>query len=826
MKAALAVKFLLRDYRSGELTLLFIALIIAVTSSTAVSLFANRLQRTMETQAAEFLAADLVITSPTPIPSAWESVVSNLGLKQAQSIEFSSVLMENEQILLAGVKAVTANYPLRGYLKTSATNYASEEKRLQGPEPGTVWVENRVLNALGLQLGDDLHIGEKSLRISQVLTYEPDKRGDLYSLSPRALINAQDLAATQVIQPGSHVHYFWQFAGTPAALAQLKNQLKPQLDPSQKLMDIHEDRPEIGGALQRAERYLGLSSIIIVLISGVTIAMSARRYSERHLDTVAVLRCLGCTQAQILTLYSLQLTLLGLIGSSIGCFLGWLMQRLLMHLLANLLPQQIANPGLLSIVFGFITGIVILLGYALPPLLRLRSVPALRVLRRDLEPMPTSAWLVYGLAIALISVLIWQCTNDLRMTTTLILSGILGLVILFGIVYGLLALLQSSLPKLHIIWHLSLQNLLQERKTSISQILAFSIAIMVMILSFTVKSDLLDDWQQQLPEYAPNHFALNIFPAQRNELQQQISTLTRRESRFYPIVRGRLTEINGIPVQRIVTKDSPGQHATERDLSLTWSNSLPTDNSILSGHWWQDGRTDLVSVEQQLANNMGIKLHDTLTFTLGSEQLKAQVSSLRQVHWETMQPNFYMIFPPGSLDQYPHTFLTSFYLAKEQKNFLNALVKQHPSITILEVDQILAQFKSILTQLSTAINYLFSLGIFAGFTVLFAALSASLDQRRHKSALMRTLGASSALLNKTHLLEFACLGLISGILAVAFAESSTWALYHFVLHLNYQSRFSLWLLIPVVSSGIIALAGYYSLRKVSKTPPMQVLRSL
>ncbi len=827
MKAlALAFKLLFRDYRSGELSLLFLALIIAVTSVTAISLLADRLQQTMVTQAAEFLAADLVVNSTTPISADIVQMATGLNLQQAQSIEFTSVIMENEQLLLAGVKAVSNNYPLRGQLKTSLSDYATEQIQAHGPERNTVWVEKRILSALNLKLGEQLRIGEKALTISHVLTYEPDKRGDLYSLSPRAMLNTEDLAATQVIQPGSHIHYFWQFAGAPEALAQFKQQLKPLLNPSQKLMDIHEDRPEIGGALQRAERYLGLSSIVIVLIAGVTIAMSTRRYSERHLDTAALLRCLGSTQAQILTLFTWQIILLGVLASSVGCGLGWLLQDFLLHLLASLLPQKIAAPSLLSIVFGLLMGIIILLGFALPPLLQLRKVSALRVLRRDLEPLPASAWLVYGLAISLLSVLIWQYTHDLRMTATIGLSGVAGFVLLYALAYGLLTLLKPLLPKLSLAWRLSLQNLVQERSTSISQILAFSMALMVMQLSYTVKSDLIDNWQQQLPVQAPNHFALNIFPEQVHSVEQDIQLATQGNSHFYPIVRGRLTAINDVAVQRYVTKDSQGQQATERDLSLTWSESLPPDNTLVSGNWWQDKREGVVSVEQKLAENLGIKMGDRLTFTVGSEQFTAQVSSLRQVHWETMQPNFYMIFAPGNLERFAHTFLTSFYLAPAQKAFLNTLVKNYPSITVLEVDQILAQLKTILTQLTTTINYLFSLGVLAGFTVLFAAITASLDQRKHKSAIMRTLGANSRLLNTIHCIEFAGLGLISGILAVCLAESVTWVLYHFVMHLEYHSRVLLWVLIPLSASGVIAAAGYFGLLKVSQTTPMQILRSL
>ncbi|MCK5122456.1 MAG: FtsX-like permease family protein, partial [Methylococcales bacterium] len=370
----LALRLLIRDGRSGELTILVMALMIAVTSSTAISLFADRLHRTMSTQAAEFLAADLVITSPALISPLWITKAQSLGLNQARTAEFSTVLIENDELLLAGVKAVSNLYPLRGYLKTTQLDYSTESIKQHGPNQGEAWADKRVLSALKLSLGDDLVVGEKTLSISQLITYEPDKRGDLYSLSPRVMINDADLQATQVLKPGSHVHYFFQFSGTADALKTFSLWIKPQLMASQRLMDIHEDRPELGSALSRAERYLGLSSIVVILIAGVAIAMSTRRYSERHFNATAILRCLGCKQNEILCLYLYQFMLLGICASAIGILFGWVAQEALFYLLRGLLPAKVANPSFIAIMLGFFTGLAILFGFALPPLLRLKKV--------------------------------------------------------------------------------------------------------------------------------------------------------------------------------------------------------------------------------------------------------------------------------------------------------------------------------------------------------------------------------------------------------------------------------------------------------------------
>ncbi len=822
----LAARLLWRDARSGELTVLLAALIIAVTSATAITLFADRLQRTMTTQAAEFLAADLVVTSPQPIPDHWLKKARELKLKAAQTAEFSSVLIENDEMLLAGVKAVSDAYPLRGYLKTVSEDYATETKRSHGPKAGRAWVEKRVLSALKLAIGDRLTVGEQTLTIERVVTYEPDKRGDLYSLSPRVMISQADLEATRVIQPGSHVHYFFQFAGEPAELLEFNRWLKPLLNPSQRLMDIHQDRPELGNALSRAERYLGLSSIVVIVIAGVAIAMTTRRYSERHFDATAILRCLGCKQHEVLWLYLCQFLLLGIVASSMACGLGWLAQEVLFDMLRNLLPARVAAPGFFAVVFGFVTGLAILFGFALPPLLRLKKVSPLRVLRRDLEPLPTSAWLVYGLAMALVALMVWRYTEDLKMTATIIGGGMLASLLLGLVVYGVLRQLRRLLPRLGVSWRFGMQNLVRHARATTGQVLAFGITLVAMLLSLTVRTDLLNDWQRQLPDNAPNHFALNIFPEQKDDLLRELQAERIEGSRFYPVVRGRLVRINGVAVQQIVSKESEGERATHRDLSLTWDANMPEDNKLVAGQWWNDGQTGLVSIEAKLAKSLKVGLNDELTFTVGSRQLKATVGSIREVRWDTMKPNFYMVFSPGTLDGYPTTYLTSFYLPEEKKSYLNTLVRNHPGTTILEVDLILRQFKSILAQLTEAVNFLLYFALLAGFSVLFAAIYSTLDQRIYEGALMRTLGANRNLLRKAHLLEFAVLGLISATLAVVMSESLSFGLYHFVLHLDYRPDPQQWLLTLVSGVVFIAAAGYIGVRSVVRKSPMRIFREL
>lgn len=821
---SLPLRMLWRDSRAGELTILFLALLIAVTSSTAITLFSDRLERTMTDQAAEFMAADLAITSHAPVPESWLEKAKQLNLSQSQTAEFSSVLIEHDELLLSGIKAVSTNYPLRGFLKTTTSDFSAEAVERKGPGPGFAWVEKRVLSALKLNLGDPINVGELKLITQKIVTYEPDKQGDIYSLSPRVIINKQDLQATGVIQPGSHVHYFFQFSGEQAQLAEFKRWVKPQLNLAQRIMDIHEDRPELGSALNRAERYMGLSTIVVIIISGVAIAMATRRYTERHLDATAILRCLGSKQNDVLWLFVSQFLILGLFTSALGCGLGWFVQEMLFALLRNLLPQTVSNPGWLAVSLGMVTGMTILMGFALPPLLRLKRVSPARVLRRDLEPLPASAWLTYGLSTSIVGALIWRYAQDFNLTLTIFWAGVALLLVLGVLIYLILQLARRALSALSLSWRFGLQGLLRNSNATVSQILAFTITLTAMALSFTVRSDLIENWQQQLPEHAPNHFALNIFPEQLADLQKDFQAQGITGSRFFPVVRGRLIEINAVPVQKIVSKDSQGESAIHRELSLTWTEQLPEDNKIIAGEWWSAEKSGQVSVEQKLAESLKIKLGDKLQFTVGGQQLQATVSSIRSLQWDTMKPNFYMVFSPGTLESFPGTYLTSFYLSDAKKIVLNQLVKSYPAMTILEVDLILKQFKTILSQLTQALTYLLYFALLAGFTVLFSAIYSTLDNRIYESALMRTFGANRQLLTTAHIIEFSLLGLVSGLLAVIITEALLYGLYSKALHMEYSPTWYLWLALPLIGAFAVGLAGWSGVRHVVNSPPLRVLR--
>ena len=822
----LASRLLMREWRAGELRVMLLALLIAVLVSTAISFFTDRLQGGMATRAAEFLGADMRISSRDPIPEELLQQAINNNLQHTDLVDFSSVTSSETEMQLSSIKAVTPGYPLRGEVRTSQQAFGPEEVAEGIPDSGTLWVEPRLLNVLELEVGDQLEIGYAQLRISAVLTHEPDRAGDFYSLTPRVLMNMEDLAATQVVQPGSRVRYRLLVSGSEADLQRYRDWLEPRLESHQRLTSVADDNRQIGSALERANQFLGLASIAAVVLAGVAVALSASRFAQRHYDTSALLRCLGASRQRTLRLFLIQLLVLGILATLLGLFAGWLMQWGLMYLLRELLPPDLPPAGFKPLLVGSATGLVGLLGFALPPLLRLGRVSPLRVLRRELTPLPGSAWFIYGLALSGLSLLMWQFTGNLPMTLAVVFGGAIAALLLGSVAWLSLRVSGEHLRNVSLAWRLGSGQLLKQPTAAAGQILAFGLILMSMVVIFILRTELLDTWQAQLPEDAPNHFALNILPAEEQAFRQALDDIGARTAPLYPVTPGRLTTINGEAVREHVTKDSPGERAINRDLSLTWSAELATDNQLVEGQWWDSlPPTDRhrVSVEAELADSLGVTLGDQLGFIIGGATIEAEVSSIRSVNWDNFTPNFYMVFSPGALDNAPTTLLTSFNLPADQRDQLRELTRAFPAMTLLEVEAILEQLRDILDQVTLAVEYVLIFVLLAGFTVLFASLQSTLDTRLYEGALLRTLGARRELLRKANRLEFTLLGALAGLLAIVAAELITWLLYRFALNLDWQPHYLLWLLVPTAGALLIGIAGAIGTRAVVNQSPMQLI---
>lgn len=822
---SLAARQLLRDARAGELRVLFFALLVAVAASSAIGYFSARLNDAMLLRASEFLAADLRLSGSSPASQEQIDAGLKLGLDHAQAVEFSSVVAAADGIQLASVKAANSRYPLRGELRSAAEPYAPEEVG-SGPRPGEAWAEARLMVALNLKIGDELEIGAKTLRLSRVLTYDPDTAGDFYSLTPRVLMHLDDLAATEVVQPGSRVRFRELWRGDADTLAAYRQAVEAGLEPNQRLDDARDGNRQVGGALGRAERYLNLASLAAVLLAGVAVALSSARFAARRFDASALLRCLGLSRREALALFGLQLALLGLVACLIGALLGWAGQHVLFYLLRGLIPDDLPPADLWPALAGMATGLVALAGFALPPLAALGRVPPLRVLRRDMLPLPASSWLVYGAALIALGLIMWRLSLDLRLTLALLGGGLLAALLLGGLLLLGLQSLRRLLQRAALPWRLGLGQLLRHPLAAAGQSLAFGLILLAMALIALLRGELLDTWQDQLPEDAPNHFALNVLPAERDAFAARLAELSPHPAPLYPVVPGRLIMINGEPVRQLVTKESRGERAIQRDLSLTWAEDLPSDNLITAGNWWGAAHASElpgVSVESELAESLQLKLGDQLRFNVGGIERDAQVTSLRQVDWDSFQPNFYMIFEPQTLQDLPATYLTSFYLPPGQDAELVALSRAFPSVTLLQVDALLAQLRSILAQVTLAIEYVLLFVLAAGITVLLAGLQATLDERIRQGALLRALGAERKLLISARRAEFGLLGAAAGLLAALGCELVSFLLYRYAFDMSWQPHPWL-LLLPLIGALLIGLAGVLGTRRALNASPLSVLR--
>lgn len=820
----LALRQSWREARSSELYTLFFALLIAVASSSTIAGFAERLHLAMQDRAGEFLGADLVISGSLPATAEQLQPGLLLGLQTAQTLEFATMLASSEGMQLSGIKAVQSPYPLRGQLGSSTQLHGGEV--LGGiPAPGEVWLDAQLFSMLGIQPGELVEIGSAELRASRVLTHEPDRSAGMGAFNPRAMMNLQDLHATGAIQPGSRVRYRQLWSGNADDLHDYQQQVEPLLAAQQRIETLEDGNQQVHTALQRARQYLGLASLAAILLASVSIALSASNFSSKRHDQAALLRCFGLSRRQTLAFFLMQLLLIGLLASLLGLLLGWLAQQVLFTLLAGLLPASIPAAGRQPALTAFLTGLVSLLGFALPPLIGLGRIPPLRVLRRDLQPVPASAWLVYGLALGALSLIMWRLSLDILLTLALLVGGLLFSAILGALVFFLLKRLAGLLAGRNLAWRLGLGQLLQQPLLAISQILAFALILLAMALVVLLRSELLDNWQQQLPDEAANHFAFNILPHEKDSFATQLAQISPNIASFYPMTPGRLTHINKEPVMQRLPEGSRAIQTMQRDLNLTWSAQLPENNRITAGRWWgTDGTSQLeISVEHELAERLSLSLGDQVSFNIAGQQVAARVTSLRSVDWGSMQPNFFVIFSPGFLQQVPYTWITSFYLPSGQEAALRQLNRQHPSVSLLRVEAILAQLRGIMQQVSLAVEFVLLFVLAAGIAVLLAGVQSTLASRIHLAALLRALGTRTGLLRQISLYEFSTLGLSSGLLAWLGCELCSLLLYQLVFDLPWRPHAWL-LLLPLLGTVLINLAGLAGTRRASRSSPTTILR--
>ncbi len=829
MSLGLVLRLAWRDWRGGELGLLVIALMVAVGTVTAVSLFVDRLHQALLDESSTFLAADRYIGGSQEIPPEFREAALDRGLEIADTMSFPSMVFAgDDRNQLVSVKAVAAGYPLRGVLRITDEPFSPGVPTTELPPIGEVWMDSRLFPALDVALGDVIEVGLATLTVSRVLTNEPDRGGSMYDLGPRLLMRIEDVPATEVVQPGSRISYRLLLRGDDAALEDLKDALP--LRPNYWWRGIRESSPSIGSALGRAESFLLLGGLLGVLLAGVAVALSAHRYAQRHYDHVGVLKTLGATPRQILTGYLLLLSVIGSVAVGLGLLVGGAEHLAIVMVLQTLIPVELPMPSARPWLLGAITGLICALAFALPPLLHLKNISPMRVIRRDLGSAPPSQIASYAAAIVgSLALLVWYSGSLMLTAWTLI--GTLGALLLFGVLANLLLRggrvvgMQAGSG-----WRLALAGLQRRRRENTAQILIFGLAIMLLLILLLLRTALLDEWRQQVPENAPNHFALNIAPDDVDALGAMLDGNAQERGGLFPMVRGRIVEVNGIDgkVWEEEHRPSGGEGPRLRSgRNLTWAADVPGDNSVVAGDWWsaQDNRS-LVSLEDDYAEDLGLGIGDVLTFDIAGERITAEVSNLRRLDWESMRPNFFIIFSPGALKDFPATYMTSFFLRPDQKLFLNELLATFPTITVIEVDALIAQVKSIIDRVTQAVELVLGLVLAAGGLVLIASIQASRDARMSEHALIRTLGGTRKLITGSLAVEFATLGTFAGLVAVVGAELTVAILETQVFELTVSLHPWLWLVGPMIGALLILLVGMLGTRSLVSSPPIMVLRGL
>ncbi|HOL64912.1 MAG TPA: ABC transporter permease [Accumulibacter sp.] len=835
-----AWRMLRRDARGGELHLLLVAVIVAVAAMTAVGFFADRVRQALEREAHQLLGADLLLVADHPWPTTLIDEARTAGLQSVETLTFPSMVSrgkgKEQRTQLAEIKAVAAGYPLRGSLRTAPALDAPDAPASGIPAAGTVWIDERLATALEVRVGERLTLGNVRLKVAAIITLEPDRGINFFSVAPRLLLNLADVPTTGLLQLGSRVSYRWLLAGEPALVKRFQTAMDKRLQRGERIEDAQNARPEIRSALERANKFLGLSALLTVILAAVAVALATRRYVQRHFDPYAVMRCLGATQGVLLRLSLQQFAVLGLLAAAVGSLLGFLAHFVLNAWLAHLLTTPLPLPSLWPAVQGVTIGLWLLIGFALPPLWQLKNVSTLRVLRRELGAPRGSSLAVYVLGFLVLASLMFWVAGEIELGAWIVVACVVAL-LLFALLarsaIRLAAALRGSKATSNgrgVGWRYGLASLERRSTVSVVQIVALALGFMALLLLTVIRGNLLESWRRAVPPEAPNRFVVNIQPEQVDPVRTLLAEhgLT---AELVPMVRGRLTRVNDRAVSAASYSDERAQRLVEREFNLSVRRDLPEGNTQRAGRWftdadlqWRDGE-GVASVEEGLAKTLALQVGDRLEFVVAAEKVVMRIVGLRQVDWDSMRANFFVLTPPALLEGYPASWITSVYLSPENAGLVNKLVGRFPNLTVIDVAAILRQLQAIMEQVAWAMEFVFLFTVAAGVVVLYAALASAADERRYELALMRALGARREQLRRALLAEFAVVGALSGLLAalaaLAVGQFLAQQVFKFAMPVDW------WLppLAALVGAALITGAGWFAASRLLEQSPLETLRA-
>jgi len=813
-----------RDWRAGELRLLGAALALAVAAVCSVGFLSDRVQRALQQDSAQVMGGDLMLQADAAIPDAWVAQAHAMGLQTAQTLQFPTMASSMQGAQLVSLKAVSNTYPLRGQLRVARDDSGASDAAAHGPAPGEVWADPGLLAALDLQIGQPLDVGDATLPVTRSIIYEPDRGVQFVNIAPRLMLNHDDLARTGLIVEGSRIQYALTLAGPAAAVQAYANWLEPRLQRGQRIRTLAEAQPNVQRTLDRARSFLALVTTLTVLLAAIAVALATRRYSERHRDGMAILRCLGAGRAQLRAMLWVEFLALGLLASCVGALAGYVVHLGLAQTAATVLDAALPLPSGWPALYGMVTGLLLLLGFAVPPLSSLARVAPVRVLRR------AEGGLSYGRLAACTGagaffLLIWWISGEYQLSAV-IGASFIGAFLLFALAAYLLIRLLGGLRHWaagHPALRFALAGMVRRKRLTVTQLCALSLGLMVLLLLALTRSDLLQGWRNTLPPDAPNLFIINIQPDQRDGVRTQLRQAGIASPQFSPMVRGRLVRINDADITPNTYADERVRRLATREFNLSWRDTLPESNRLVQGRWLDPSQHE-VSLEEGIAKDLRITLGDTLTFDVAGQPVTVTVTSTRAVKWDSFDVNFFALLTPSALENAPRSYLTALNLPPSQTALPHALVRAHPNLTLFNVAFIVQQYQRVIDRAAGAVQGLFLFTILAGVLVLGAALYATRDERIHETAILRALGASARQLNAALHLELLLMGALAGLLAAAGATGTAWALTSIVF--DFPMTFSAWPWVVGMLAGMTAFlaGGRLALRGVLRTPPLASLR--
>ncbi|KAA1155610.1 FtsX-like permease family protein [Pseudoalteromonas sp. FUC4] len=832
MWVKLALKLFSREFRRGELTVISAAIALAVLTVLTLSMVTERIGQSIAQKSSAFIAADRVLASDHVLDTAFITQAQSQNLKTAQMVYFDTMLFANDEMQFSSVKAASNAYPLKGQLKVKDTLTGETKVASSGPTPGNVWLSESVFYSLNIDIGAQVELGAALFNVSKVIVEEPDAPFNVFSSSRRVLINIDDVAKTEVVQPGSRVYYRQLYAGNEADINSFYEWLKPQIKENQQWYGVKDRQSPISNSLNRAESFLLLAGLLGIILAAVAIAVSAKRYCERQYDPVAMMKTLGGSRSMIRKIYMLHLLLVCVMAVSIGLLIGYGLQEIATSYLSKSMGTELPLGGFKPWLVAISTGVICAVMFSIKPLFDLFDIPPLRVLRRNLGDKLAVSRVHLGMSALTVFLLMWLFSNNIKITlilfiSTLALIGVLFLVskLIFG--GGRMLGLKPGNS-----WSLAIASIQKRANVNAVQLISFSLAIKLLLFLVVLKNDMISDWQSQLPSDAPNAFLVNITQNELEPINEYLAQKDIQVSEFYPTIRGRVNAVNGELVARSVSlqdnekKDEEARAGIGRELNLTWLKDVPDQNEVTQGAWFGENATAEASVEESMLERLDVEIGDTLTFLIGSQSFDAKITSVRKVNWATLKPNFFIILSPDVLADFPATYISSVRINPDQKRDFSQLLRTYPTITAIDIDNFVKQIQTTISQVSLAIGFVLAIVVLCGALVLISQVQASLGERMQEIVILRTLGAKSRLIKNATLYEFLLLGGLAGLVAAFFSDIALLIVQQQMFDLAGKLHPHIWIIGPVAGGAFVAGLGYLMIARTLKQNTQGLVRAL